>query len=80
MKGKQFKVVIERDEDGYFVAEVPALPGCYTQAKSMRELDKNLREVIALCLEEARENAGYRAHIRQFAYEPTFVGLETVTM
>jgi len=38
LKQNQFKVVIERDEDGYFVASVPALPGCHTQAKALPEL------------------------------------------
>ena len=54
----QFKVVIERDEDGYFVATVPALPGCHTQGKTMQELQKNVREVVALCLAEAKAKAG----------------------
>ena len=42
-------VLIERDEDGYFVARVPALRSCYTQAKTMDELRRRLREVIKLC-------------------------------
>ncbi len=36
--GREFTVVIERDEEGYLVASVPALPGCHTQARSMDEL------------------------------------------
>ena len=51
MKSKQkFTVVIERDEDGYYVATVPALRGCYTQAKSLDTLMKRVREAIELCL------------------------------
>jgi predicted RNase H-like HicB family nuclease len=49
---KKFTVVIEKDEDGYLVATVPALRGCHTQAKSLDTLMKRIREVIALCLEE----------------------------
>ena len=45
-------VLIEQDEDGYFVATVPALKSCYTQAKTLEELYPRIREVIALCLEE----------------------------
>ena len=45
-----FDVVIERDEEGYFVASVPALPGCHTQAKSLDELMDRAREAIAVCL------------------------------
>lgn len=50
-KNKQFKVIIERDEDGYFVASVPALPGCHTQAKTIPELNTRLKEAIKLCLD-----------------------------
>jgi predicted RNase H-like HicB family nuclease len=47
----EFSVVIEKDEDGYFVASVPALRGCHTQAKSLDVLMKRIREAIDLCLE-----------------------------
>jgi predicted RNase H-like HicB family nuclease len=47
----EFNVVIERDEAGYFVATVPALKGCHTQAKSLDVLMKRIREAIELCLE-----------------------------
>ncbi|NOT73166.1 MAG: type II toxin-antitoxin system HicB family antitoxin [Hyphomicrobium sp.] len=40
---RDFTVVIERDSEGYFVASVPSLPGCHTQAKSRDELDSRLR-------------------------------------
>ena len=48
---KEFNVVIEKDEDGYFVASVPALRGCHTQAKSLDVLMKRITEAIELCLE-----------------------------
>jgi len=48
---KEFNVVIERDSDGYFVASVPALRGCHTQAKSLDVLMKRIKEAIELCLE-----------------------------
>jgi len=48
---KKFSVVIERDREGYYVASVPALPGCHTQAKSLDELVVRIREAIELCLE-----------------------------
>lgn len=47
-----FTVLIEQDEDGFYVATVPALKSCYTQAKSVEALYPRIREVIALCLEE----------------------------
>lgn len=49
---RSFTVLIEQDEDGYYVASVPALKSCYTQAKTVEALYPRIREVIALCLEE----------------------------
>jgi predicted RNase H-like HicB family nuclease len=43
-------VLIEQDEDGYYVATVPALRSCYTQAKSLATLRRRVLEVIKLCL------------------------------
>ena len=47
---RQFDVVIERDTEGYYVASVPQLPGCHTQARSLDEVMERIREAIALCL------------------------------
>ena len=49
---REFYVVIERDEDGLFVGEVNSLRGCYAQGRTIEELMANMREVIALCLDE----------------------------
>lgn len=49
---RKFTVVIERDEAGYYVATVPSLRGCHTQAKNLDTLMKRTREAIELCLEE----------------------------
>ena len=48
----QFAVLIEKDEDGFYIAEVPELKSCYTQAKTFEELLKRIKEVIELCIEE----------------------------
>ncbi len=48
---RAFSVVIERDTEGYYVASVPELRGCHTQAKSLDTLMKRVREAIELCLE-----------------------------
>lgn len=79
-KEQQYTFVIEQDEDGYFVASVPALPGCHTQAKTIGELKKRVREAIHLCIQVSEEDAEYRKSIRDFAYTPTFIGLETITI
>lgn len=48
---REFNVIIEKDEDGYFVASVPELRGCHTQAKSLDVLMRRVKEAIQLCLE-----------------------------
>jgi len=50
-KSYSFPVIIERDENGYFVGTVPALRSCYTQARTLPELYKRLDEAVALCAE-----------------------------
>lgn len=54
MRNQTFTVLIEQDEDGFYVATVPALKSCYTQAKSLAELYPRIKEVIELCLEEEK--------------------------
>jgi len=75
---REFRTIIERDEDGYFIASVPALPGCHTQAKTLSQLQKRIKEAISLCLEVAKTNISYRQRLARFAYEPTFIALETI--
>ncbi|ALB43426.1 MULTISPECIES: type II toxin-antitoxin system HicB family antitoxin [unclassified Anabaena] len=55
MKNKEFYVVIERDEDGMYIGEVPQLKACYSQGETIDELIKNIKEVIEMCLEELEE-------------------------
>ncbi|MCY7393871.1 MAG: type II toxin-antitoxin system HicB family antitoxin [Leptolyngbyaceae cyanobacterium CAN_BIN12] len=57
MKTKEFYVVIERDEDGIYIGEVPQLKACYSQGETIGELMKNIREVIEMCLEESEEKS-----------------------
>ena len=47
----KFAVVVEKDEDGYYVASVPELPGCHTQAKTLDELMRRIRDAIEVYLE-----------------------------
>ena len=78
-KVKKFKVIIEQDEDGIFVAEVPAIPGCYTQGKTYEEAVKGIKEVIELCLEEAKDDPVYRAKIDLDESSPEkFLGVTSV--
>lgn len=49
---REFNVIIERDAEGYYVASVPALRGCHTQAKSLDQVMSRVREAVELCLED----------------------------
>jgi len=55
---RKFTVVIERDEDGYYVGTVPTLRGCHTQAKTLDTLMKRMREAVELCLESEGSAGG----------------------
>jgi predicted RNase H-like HicB family nuclease len=54
---REYTVLIEQDEDGMFVADVPGLRGCHTQARSMDELMDRVREVIHLCEDDTDPEA-----------------------
>jgi len=56
MKTYRFQVIIEQDEDGFYLADVPALQGCHTQGKTFEEALENIREVISICVQEMQEN------------------------
>lgn len=77
-KELQFKVLIERDEDGVYVASVPDLPGCYTQGKTLEEARERIREVIALVLEEDQELKEEK--LRSPSSCPRFFGIEDITV
>jgi predicted RNase H-like HicB family nuclease len=53
---REFTVVIEKDEDDYFIGTVPQLKGCHTQAKSLDELMERMKEAVLLCLEAKISN------------------------
>lgn len=56
MQPQGLYVVIERDEDGMYVGEVPQLKACYSQGETIDELMANMREVVEMCLEEFEAN------------------------
>ena len=63
-------IVIERDEDGYFIGEAPQLKGCYSQGETIEELLDNMREVIELCIEE--EEADFTVN--------EFIGIQKIAL
>lgn len=75
----QYAVIIEQDEDGFFVASVPAIPGCHTQGKTLSELRENVKDAIKLCLSVAKTDSNYKNKI-DMAYQPSFIAMEMVTL
>lgn len=63
MKNREFYVVIEQDEDGIYIGEVPQLKACYSQGETIDELIQNIREVIEMCLEELEEESTTEIHL-----------------
>ena len=46
-----YTVLIEQDEDGWYVATVPDIPGCHTQGKTVEQVLERIKEAIEVCLE-----------------------------
>ena len=67
---REFNVVIERDSEGFYVASVPALHGCHTQARSLDKLLTRIKEAIELCLEV--EDSGLTP--------PEFIGVQRIAV
>ena len=67
---REFSVVIERDAEGFYVASVPELPGCHTQARSLDKLLTRIKEAIELCLEV--EDSGLTP--------PEFIGIQRIAV
>jgi predicted RNase H-like HicB family nuclease len=67
---RSFSAIVERDEEGFYVASVPELRGCHTQARSLDALMDRIKEAIELCLEEQRP----------VVPSSTFVGGQRVTV
>ncbi|WP_022853464.1 type II toxin-antitoxin system HicB family antitoxin [Thermodesulfatator atlanticus] len=55
MKKLHLPIIIEQDEDGYYIVSCPVFKGCHSYGKTIDEALKNIREVIELCLEEEKE-------------------------
>ena len=67
---KDYNVIIEKDEDGFYIASVPALKGCHTQAKSLDVLMERIKEAIELCLENQIDPN----------YPTDFIGVQKITV
>lgn len=62
----KLRVIIEKDETGYYVAEVPALPGCVSQGRTLQEARANIREAIsgwvAVMNRKAKQSHAHTTH------------------
>jgi predicted RNase H-like HicB family nuclease len=67
-----FQIIIEQDEAGYYVAECPALRACYTQGKTYEEVMENIKDVIALCLEDLKAKG------KKVPKQPEIIGVQRV--
>ncbi len=74
IKKSRFPVVIEKDEDGFYVVECPLFRGCYSQGKSVDDALKNIKEVIELCLEEKENQEVLKS------YKPQELSLHAITL
>ena len=64
-----FDILIEMEEDGYYIASVPSLPGCHTQAKSLDALRRRIQDAIKLYLEVRKDRV---------AIGSRFVGIQRI--
>ena len=68
-ESREFSVIIEQDKSGYYIASVPELRGCHTQAKTLDTLMKRIREAIDLCLE-----------VQEITEASHFIGIQRITV
>lgn len=75
---KNFRVIIERDQDGVFIASVPSLPGCHTQAKTYEQVIKRIQEALELYLEVFK----HRRQLKRVlpAKQPSFFAIEDLVV
>jgi len=71
---KQFDVIFEKDESGYVVASVPALPGCHTQGRTTSEAERMVKEAIELYLEVLSERSQRKRQL------PKFIGIRKIAV
>ena len=70
MAKRSFEVIIEKDAEGFYVADVPELKGCHTQARDLDTLQKRVKEVIALCLADEKSTVT----------QNEFIGIQVVSV
>lgn len=74
IRNRQFPIIVEKDEDGFYVVECPLFRGCYSQGKTLDEALENIREVIEICLEEKENQEILKS------YKPRELSLHNITL
>lgn len=72
--GSKLPLLVEKDEDGFYVVECPLFEGCYTQGKTLDEALKNIREVISLVMREKESQEILKS------YNPQELSFHTITL
>ena len=76
-----FNVVITQDEDGVYVADCPAIPGCHSQGSTYEEAEENIKKAIQLCLKVAEEDHDYKDSIAfEDASTPRMVSISNIVV
>lgn len=73
-RGLLLPLIVEKDEDDFYIVECPLLEGCYTQGKTIDEALRNIKEVIELVIEEKRNQEILEN------YKPKELSLHTITL
>jgi len=73
-KGKKLPLLVEKDEDGFYVVECPVFEGCYSQGRTLGAALKNIKKVISLILEEKETKDVLES------YRPKELGFRTITL
>ena len=73
IKNKKFPIIVEKDEDDFYVVECPIFNGCYSQGKTLDKALKNIKEVIRLCLQEKENQETIKS------YNPKEISLHAIS-
>ncbi len=74
----KFQILIQRDEDGKYIASCPAIKGCHTQGDTYEEALENIQEAIELCVEHLAEKS--KLELKELKYYPKFIATEEVSI
>jgi len=75
-----FEAIIKLGESGHYFANIPDVPGCYTEGFTYQEVVNNNKEVLQMCLEEAQEDQEYKKQIRFPTTQSTTIRVEQISV